>query len=130
MPTGIPFAITDDVLAKIEEYASTGLTQTQIAHNLGVNESTFTRKKTQLTQVQQAIKRGRDKGIQKVTNALMENAMGGNLGAQCFYLKNVGKDDWRDRHDVEHSGKVGVFEVIDFTGDEPDDADEDTEESA
>ena len=116
MPTGHPFEITPEVLERIEHYGSLGLTQTQIAHNLGINESTLTRKKGSDEQVAQAIKRGLDRGIQEVTNALKDNAMSGNLGAQCFYLKNRAPDSWSDRQDIHHSGNVG-FDVIDYTGD-------------
>lgn len=129
MPTGIPFKITPEVLEKIEHYAGLGLTQEQIAHNMGIHPSTLTEKKGTEAEVAEAIKRGLDKGIQKVTNALMENAQGGNLGAQCFYLKNRAPSQWSDRQDIHHSGSVG-FDVIDYTGTDPDDDEDEDPEAA
>lgn len=130
MPAGVAFEITPEVLDKIEHYAATGLTQEQIAHNLGVRPETISRHKATNEQVAQAIKRGLDQGIAKVTNALFNNATeNNNLGAQCFYLKNRQPNHWADRHDLKLGGSVGVFEVIDYTGDDPDD-DEDEPEAA
>ena len=31
-----------------------------------------------------------------------------NVTAQIFYLKNKKSEEWRDRHDLEHSGEVGL----------------------
>lgn len=124
MPVGIAFEITDELLDKVEHYASRGLTQAQIAYNLGVRPETITRAKGRSEQLEQAIKRGQAKGISEVANALYDNAVGGNLGAICFYMKNRDPNEWADRHDLKLGGSVGVFEIIDYTGDEPDDEDE------
>ena len=60
----------------------------QICSCLDWSHETLCKKKRQHTELAEAIKRGQNKGIETVTNALMENAKSGNLGAQVFYLKN------------------------------------------
>ena len=126
MPMGVPFEATPEVLERIEHWAARGLTQEQIAHNMGIAPQTLSTNKGTKPEVREAIERGQAKGIATVTNALMDNAQGGNLGAQCFYLKNRDPEHWSDRQDIHHSGTVG-FDVIDYTGDDPDDDEEDPE---
>src|SRR5919106_1013113 len=75
-------------LAKVEELASQGLTNAQIAACLGICEDTLYTKQRQLTEFSEAIKKGRARGIQKVSNALFEAAINGNVTAMIFYLKS------------------------------------------
>jgi len=50
-------------------------------------------------------KKGRSKGVAIVVNSLFESAKNGNLGAQCFFLKNTA--GWTDRQDLAVAGKDG-----------------------
>ena len=127
MSAGQKFEATPEILEQVEHWASRGLTQEQIAHCLHITPGTISRHKAANELVAQAIKRGIDTGIGEVTNALFENAMAGNLGAQCFYLKNRDKYRWRDQHDLTLSGELGVFEIIDYTGTDPDASDDSPE---
>ena len=36
----------------------------------------------------------------------------GNVTACIFWLKNRRRQEWRDRHDLEHSGKVGLEQLV------------------
>ena len=74
-------------LAKVEELASQGLTNAQIAACLGICEDTLYTKQRQLTEFSEAIKKGRASGIQQVSNALFEAALSGNVTAMIFFLK-------------------------------------------
>lgn len=89
-----PFKITDEVLKKVEKYASLGLTEEQIAHNLGIAPQTFRVKKRTYQAFLEAIQKGKAKGISAVSNAVFESAMGGNVSNQQFYLKNRAPDQW------------------------------------
>ena len=80
---------------QVERLAAQGLTNEQIYLSLGIGESTFYDRKKNEPEIEEAIKRGKAKGIAKITNALFENASKGNLGAQCFFLKN--QAGWTDR---------------------------------
>lgn len=92
---------------KVEQLAAQGLTVRQIAHCCDVGRSTLHRKMKENGDIRDAIKRGRSKGIGVVTNALFQNAKGGNTTAQIFYLKNRQPDKWRDRRHHELSGADG-----------------------
>jgi transcriptional regulator with XRE-family HTH domain len=93
-------------LDEVEELASHGLTQEQIALALGISETTLYERKAELADFADAIKRGQAKGIKDIVNALYINAkVAGNLGAQIFYLKN--RAGWKDKFEGELSGKEG-----------------------
>ena len=49
-----------------------------------------------------------DSRTQIVEDALYLNAAGGNVIAQIFWLKNRGKDRWKDKQEHEHSGEVNL----------------------
>jgi hypothetical protein len=95
-------------LERVEELASRGLSLKQLAIALGVNLKTIqTHKKINLG-LQSAIDKGRVRGLADVSNSLYESAMGGNVTAQIFYLKNRAPDDWRDRFENRVDIKADV----------------------
>ena len=96
--------------AEVERLAAQGLTQEQICSCIGISTSTLHKYKKTNAEFAEALKRGQHRGIEAVTNALFQSAVEGNLGAQVFYLKNRGREDWKDKQDVEHSG--GTHDTI------------------
>jgi IS30 family transposase len=81
-------------LQQIEAMAASGLTQEQIAHNLGICRDTIYRHKKTNSRLSDAIKKGQAAGIEKVANALFNSAINGNVAAQIFYLKS--RAGWRE----------------------------------
>jgi predicted sulfurtransferase len=97
MPGGRPaYEVTDDILKKVEKFASLGLTHEQIAINLGWSYQTLKEKKRKYSSFLAAIERGKAKGISAVANVGFNNAMDGNQKAIEFYLKNRAPDQWED----------------------------------
>lgn len=92
-----PFEFTKEMIERIERLASQGLTQEQISLCLGVSVATFYKYKACRSEMADAIKRGQSKGIEDVTNALFENATGGDNTAAIFYLKNRNRKEWGER---------------------------------
>lgn len=84
-------------LEEVERLASLGLTMDQIAAALGIGTRTLERRKADLAEMAEAIKAGQAKGIATIANALWQNANGGNVTAQIFFLKARAK--WKDRHE-------------------------------
>lgn len=84
-------------LARVTELASRGLTHEQIAAALGISRSTLQARKAEGGQFALAIEKGQALGIEEVSNALFQNAIGGNVTAQIFFLKARAK--WKDRHE-------------------------------
>ncbi|MCW8089999.1 small terminase subunit [Lactobacillus jensenii] len=71
-----------------------GLTDEQIAHNIGVSRKTLFIWAKQHAPIGNALKKGREVTRLEVENKLFERAMSGNLTAIIFWLKN----NWRDKY--------------------------------
>lgn len=89
--------LTDDGLTLLEGWARDGLTDEQIAHNMGVAYSTFRVWKEKYSAISAALKRSKKIVDYEVENALLEAALGGNITAQIFWLKNRQKAKWKDK---------------------------------
>lgn len=101
-----PFEITEEIIKTVESYASLGMTQQQIADSLGIHIATLCDKKNEFVEFNEAIKRGKAKGIAFVANKLRENVANANVTAQIFYLKS--QAGWKEAQVIEHGGKVEV----------------------
>lgn len=90
-----------DKLVLIQGWARDGLTDEQIAHNMGVSVRTlYNWKKTEFRgtfPILQALKSGKEVVDYAVENALLKKAMAGDVTAQIFWLKNRRPDKWRDK---------------------------------
>lgn len=95
-------------LAKVEALASKLLTKEQIAISLGISVDTLYSRQRESRDFQEAIKKGREKGVALVAEKLVNSAIDGNTTAQIFVLKTHGGPDWKDRQDVNLSGEVTV----------------------
>ena len=110
--------ITPEGLLLLEGWARDGLTDEQIAHNMGVNKATLYRWKKEYCDICDALKKGKEIVDYEVENALLKKALGykvkeqklinGELfeiereippdtTAQIFWLKNRRPDKWRDK---------------------------------
>jgi transcriptional regulator with XRE-family HTH domain len=95
--------ITEELCKKAEALSAQGLTMEQIATVLGMSASSLYEKQKENLELLESIKKGRDKGIATITNALFNSAKDGNLGAMIFYLKN--RAGWKDKVETEHTGE-------------------------
>lgn len=112
-------------LLLIEGWARDGLTDEQIAGNMGVSRSTLNEWKKKYPDIQDSLKRGKEIVDRQVENALLKRALGyeyeeikekyefGELSertvtkkqvapdatAQIFWLKNRKPKDWRDKQE-------------------------------
>lgn len=118
--------LTPEGLLKLEGWARDGLTDEQIAQNMGIAPKTLYRWKEQYCQICQSLKRGKEVVDRQVENALLKRALGykydevtiekgvetkrvtkevvPDTTAQIFWLKNRRPDKWKDKQDVEVSG--------------------------
>jgi hypothetical protein len=115
-----------------------GATDKSIAHFFSVSESTLTTWKTKYPDFLLSIRDGKEVADANVADALYNRAIGfshahdhisnfqgditvtptrkhypADTGAAFIWLKN--RSHWKDRQEVEHSGKVVNFNM-DFTG--------------
>ena len=81
----------------LEGWARSGLTEEQIAHNMGISRPTLWEWKKKEPIIFNTLKRNKDVVDYEVENALLKNAMEGNVTAQIFWLKNRKKIEWREK---------------------------------
>lgn len=81
-------------LILLEGWKRNGLTDEQIAHNMGVNPRTLERWKKNHSQICRALKVGHDQANFIIEGKLFRKAMQGNTTAMIFWLKN----NWRDKY--------------------------------
>lgn len=92
-----------DNLILLEGWARSGLTIEQIANNMGIDDATLYRWKNKNNDICEALKRGKEVVDFEVENALLKNAMNGNVTAQIFWLKNRKKNEWREKIEIPTS---------------------------
>ena len=132
-----------DKLILVEGWSRNGLTQQQIADNLGINVDTLIEYKKKYPDFSEALKKGKEVIDIEVENALLKRALGYNYEeityengvetkrvtkqvapdttAQIFWLKNRKKHDWRDKVEVEKAESIQKIEIInDLPKDEED----------
>lgn len=113
--------LTPDGLLRLEAWARDGLTDKQIAHNIGITEQTLNVWKNKYPSFSESLKRGKDVVDIEVENALLKRALGykysekkakmtiegieltetvkevvPDVGAAFIWLKNRKPDVWRD----------------------------------
>lgn len=116
--------ISEDGLILIEGWVRDGLTDEQIAHNIGIRRSTLSEWKKTFPDIADALKKTKEVVDRQVENALFKKAMSGDTTALIFWLKNRRPQDWRDKRETQLSGNVQTVPdrlVIDYGGDDDDD---------
>ena len=128
---------TEDGLKKLEAWARDGLTDEQVANNIGIRRETLYAWKKRFPNIDNALKRGKEVVDIEVENKLLKKAIGfeyeetetwmeevngvqkkrikkikkvalPDTTAQIFWLKNRKPAEWRDKHEMQHSGDVRV----------------------
>ena len=99
-------------LVLVEGWARDGLTDLQIAHNIGIRESTFYDWKNKHSEFSEALKRSKEVADYEVESALFKKAKMGDTTAQIFWLKNRRPEKWRDKTDMTVTPSNGVLESL------------------
>ena len=126
--------IEEEGLIKLEGWARDGLTDEQIAHNIGINVKTLYDWKNKYSNIRNTLKKGKEVVDRYVENALLKSALGydyeeqvvtnkgevtnvvkyekPNTTAQIFWLKNRKPREWRDKQDHDINAKVREVKVM------------------
>lgn len=133
--------LTDEGLILLEGWAREGLTDEQIAHNMGVSRKTLAEWKKKYGDIGDTLKKGKEIVDYEVENALLKKALGytvkeqkltkdGELieiereippdtTAQIFWLKNRRPDKWRDKVEnvnINEDDKELKINIVDVKG--------------
>lgn len=124
------FTHVEPKLTLVEGWARDGLTDEQIAKNLGVSVSSLNEYKKKYPEFLESLKRGKEIVDYEVENALLKRALGyeydevtcefgketkrvtkqvaGDVTAQIIWLKNRKPDKWRDKQVIESNNNTTV----------------------
>lgn len=109
-----------------------GKTDKEMSKAIGVSEDTFNEWKKQYPEFSESLKNSKDTADAPVVKSLYQRALGyeytekkviqnpdgttrkevtvkqvaPDVTAQIFWLKNRQPKDWRDKHDIEHTGNI------------------------
>jgi DNA-binding XRE family transcriptional regulator len=98
--------LTNEGLLRIGGWAKDGLTNEQIAHNMGISRQTLNEWSKKFPSISDTLKVNKDVVDRQVENALFNNAIEGNVTAQIFWLKNRKPDVWRDKRETKIEGNI------------------------
>ena len=99
-------------LILVEGWARDGLTNEQIAENLNIGKTTFYKMLKEYPELFEHLKKGKEVVDYEVENALLKNALEGNITAQIYWLKNRRPKKWRDKIEVEDKDLSKVEELL------------------
>ena len=95
----------------IEGWKRNGLTDEQIAHNMGIAPRTLENWKKNHVQIVQALKIGRESANLLVERELFRKAANGNVTSMIFWLKNNWRDKYNDSELSPEERKLAVARV-------------------
>lgn len=131
--------LTEDGLLKIQGWAMDGLTDEQIAHNMGIRRSTLYEWRKKFVAISDTLKKSKEVADRYVENALYKRAVGyeeivekkqrvlhgvvveenittkqipPDVTAMIFWLKNRKPDVWRDKTETAITETNGVLESL------------------
>ncbi len=125
-------------LILIEGWARDGLTDVQIAHNMGITAKTLYEWKKKYGEICESLKRGKEVVDRQVENALLKRAIGyeyeeifekyedgvmterkvtkkqvaPDATAQIFWLKNRKPEEWRDKRVIDDSSNDRAEQLV------------------
>lgn len=101
-----------DNLILLEGWARSGLTDEQIAHNMGIAPSTYYDWKKKSPEISKSLKKGKEVVDFEVENALLKSALSGNVTAQIFWLKNRKTDIWREKQEYNNNEEINKLDKL------------------
>lgn len=126
--------LEQDKLILLEGWSRDGLTNEQIANNIGINVKTLYDWKNKESDICNALKKGKEVVDIEVENALLKRALGYNYDeityengveikrvtkqvapdttAQIFWLKNRKKAQWRDKVEYEKTQDIQKIHIV------------------
>lgn len=101
-------------LEEIKDWVRNGATDKVIAERLGISEDSFYEYKREFSEFSESLKKNKEICDAEVESALHKAALGGNITAIIFWLKNRRPDKWREKPadgpntDKEKAGGVTI----------------------
>ena len=91
----------------VREQMALGFSKTAVAGFMGIARSTFHLWAEEHPEFSDAVKEGETARTYKLEGDLLSAPDGPTVTSRIFALKNAAPDEWRDKQDVELTGKGG-----------------------
>ncbi|WP_407951581.1 helix-turn-helix domain-containing protein [Planococcus sp. A6] len=98
--------VTEERLALLSGWARDGLTDEQIAHNIGISRSTLNEWKKRYPDISDTLKRGKEVVDRIIENAMIKNATGYDYEEVTYVTVEMG----REEHDELVDAKLDEFD--------------------
>lgn len=98
--------VTEEGLALLSGWARAGLTDEQIAHNIGISRSTLNEWKKRYPDISDTLKRGKEVVDRIIENAMIKNATGYDYEEVTYVTVEMG----REEHDELVDAKLDEFD--------------------
>lgn len=105
--------IKPENLLRIAGWAKDGLTDEEIAKNMGIVRSTLWEWRKKEPNISNSLRINKDIADRQVENVLFKTALEGNTTAIIFWLKNRKPKEWRDQSNIEQSIEYNIKNVQD-----------------
>ncbi len=93
--------LTEEGLIKLEGWARDGLTNEQIAHNIGINPDTLYTWIKKYPEISESLKRGKEVVDRQVENALLKRALGYDFEEKTYVSVEMSQEEYDLRVEVE-----------------------------
>ena len=93
-------------LERIRMMRQSGYTEEAIYTYCGIGKDAFNRYKHDYAELREVLKESTDELILKLEDTLFKKALGGDITALLFSLKNLAPQRWADKQQVQLSGEV------------------------
>ncbi|TWT04615.1 helix-turn-helix domain-containing protein [Planomicrobium sp. CPCC 101079] len=93
--------ITEEGLTLLNGWARDGLTDEQIAHNIGISRSTLNEWKKKYPDISDTLKKGKEVVDRQVENALLKRALGYDYEEVTYISVEVGREAYDEKIDAE-----------------------------
>lgn len=110
--------LEQDNLIRLQGWARDGLTLEQISKKIGISNTTLKVWRNKYPAIEASIKKGAEVVDFAVEQALLKQALSGNITAQIFWLCNRRKDKWtRNPSDMSPADDGALTKARELLGD-------------
>lgn len=110
---GCPPKYKPEYCQQVIDFMGKGYSLTAFAGHIKVARETIYDWERRYPDFSDAIKKARAARLSALEEVLLKATNSHTVTARIFALKNAAPSEWRDRHDVEHSGDLN-FQIVNY----------------
>lgn len=108
----VEYWLTSEGLTLLAGWAREGLSDEQIANNCKISRSTLNEWKKKYPDISDTLKKNKDIVDYEVENALLNEALSGNVTAIIYWLNNRKSNQWRNKQDKNNNDSLAKLDKL------------------